>query len=178
MLFRSPCDACGNKIEELAILTGDQTYCANCFRCRNCKRKIENLRYARTSQGIFCMACHESLMARRRKKSREKQDRLALDMIPGLNKSLPVLPTRFSPEESLKQVSTAPPETNFRNRPSSSGFILAPEPPKASLRPRPLFFCTTYGSVADSAANFIQLLDGSYIFFFLFFFISVILYYV
>jgi len=64
------CNACGNKIEDLAILTGDQAFCAACFRCRNCKRKIENLRYARTSQGIFCMSCHESLMARRRKKSK------------------------------------------------------------------------------------------------------------
>src|SRR3954452_4939209 len=64
------CSACGNKIEDLAILTGDQAFCATCFRCRNCKRKIENLRYARTSHGIFCMSCHESLMARRRKKTR------------------------------------------------------------------------------------------------------------
>ena len=64
------CNACGNKIEDLAILTGDQAFCASCFKCRNCKRKIENLRYARTSQGIFCMACHESLMARRRKKAK------------------------------------------------------------------------------------------------------------
>lgn len=64
------CNACGNKIEDLAILTGDQAFCASCFRCRNCKRKIENLRYARTSQGIFCMSCHESLMARRRKKAK------------------------------------------------------------------------------------------------------------
>ena len=66
------CNACGNKIEDLAILTGDQAYCASCFKCRNCKRKIENLRYARTSQGIFCMTCHEALMARRRKKEAEK----------------------------------------------------------------------------------------------------------
>ncbi|KAJ5742837.1 hypothetical protein N7533_009939 [Penicillium manginii] len=44
------CNSCGNKIEDLAILTGDQAFCAQCFRCRNCKRKIENLRYARTSQ--------------------------------------------------------------------------------------------------------------------------------
>lgn len=63
------CSACGNKIEDLAILTGDQAFCATCFRCRNCKKKIENLKYARTSQGIFCMECHESLMQRRRKKS-------------------------------------------------------------------------------------------------------------
>lgn len=88
------CSACGNKIEDLAILTGDQAFCATCFRCRNCKRKIENLRYARTSQGIFCMSCHESLMARRRKKSRaaanaKKKD----DQSPMLvDKSLPALP--------------------------------------------------------------------------------------
>lgn len=64
------CSACGNKIEDLAILTGDQAFCAGCFRCRNCKRKIENLRYARTSQGIFCMSCHESIQARRRKRGK------------------------------------------------------------------------------------------------------------
>ncbi|KAI5814199.1 hypothetical protein BZA77DRAFT_250415 [Pyronema omphalodes] len=66
------CTACNQKIEDLAILTGDQAYCAGCFRCRNCKRKIENLKYARTSQGIFCMGCHETLMSRRKKSSRPK----------------------------------------------------------------------------------------------------------
>jgi hypothetical protein len=60
--------ACGSKIEDLAILTGDQAYCAKCFKCRNCKKKIESLRYARTSQGIFCMSCHKALIARRKKK--------------------------------------------------------------------------------------------------------------
>ena len=69
------CSACGNKIEDLAILTGDQAFCATCFRCRNCKKKIENLKYARTSQGIFCMDCHESLMQRRRKKSAKNSER-------------------------------------------------------------------------------------------------------
>ena len=84
------CSNCGDKIEDLAILTGDQTFCANCFKCRNCKRKIENLRYARTSQGIFCMDCHEALMARRRKKSskstRSKSANTAQD------KALPAIP--------------------------------------------------------------------------------------
>ncbi|KAJ5894012.1 hypothetical protein N7495_005703 [Penicillium taxi] len=84
------CNSCGNKIEDLAILTGDQAFCAQCFRCRNCKKKIENLRYARTSQGIFCMDCHESLMQRRRKKKSAAKK-------PGgpgfkLDKSLPSLP--------------------------------------------------------------------------------------
>jgi Rho-type GTPase-activating protein 1/2 len=94
------CSACGNKIEDLAILTGDQAFCATCFRCRNCKRKIENLRYARTSQGIFCMSCHESLMARRRKKSKaaaqaKAREKEGSPMV--VDKSLPALPPNAIP---------------------------------------------------------------------------------
>lgn len=63
------CSACQNKIEDLAILSGDQALCQRCFKCRNCKKEIQNLKYTRTSQGIFCMDCHESLMERRRKKT-------------------------------------------------------------------------------------------------------------
>lgn len=95
------CSACGNKIEDLAILTGDQAYCATCFRCRNCKKKIENLKYARTSQGIFCMDCHESLMQRRRKKSSKgDRHRHRHHQIANNNKSLPSLPPNalFSPD--------------------------------------------------------------------------------
>ncbi|KAJ5637462.1 hypothetical protein N7490_007341 [Penicillium lividum] len=97
------CYSCGNKIEDLAILTGDQAFCAQCFRCRNCKRKIENLRYARTSQGIFCMDCHESLMQRRRKKKAT-----AASKRPGgpgfkLDKSLPSLPPSFEDTRSLEE---------------------------------------------------------------------------
>ncbi|KAH8804826.1 hypothetical protein F5884DRAFT_428138 [Xylogone sp. PMI_703] len=106
------CSACGNKIEDLAILTGDQAFCATCFRCRNCKRKIENLRYARTSQGIFCMSCHESLMARRRKKSRAAaQQKAKKDEQSHMlsEKSLPALPPSaldepFSPEREAPDV--------------------------------------------------------------------------
>ncbi|KAF7868543.1 hypothetical protein EAF04_005074 [Stromatinia cepivora] len=119
------CSACNNKIEDLAILTGDQAFCATCFRCRNCKRKIENLRYARTSQGIFCMNCHESLMARRRKKSRaaanaKKKD----DQSPMLvDKSLPALPpnavpqSAFSPEREISDPHNADNPTELSPRP-------------------------------------------------------------
>ncbi len=93
------CSACGNKIEDLAILTGDQAFCATCFRCRSCKKKIENLKYARTSQGIFCMECHESLMQRRRKKTAKGGAHRHKHHVPPasgntmlLDKSLPSLP--------------------------------------------------------------------------------------
>ncbi|KAL5361782.1 hypothetical protein BJX96DRAFT_152798 [Aspergillus floccosus] len=90
------CSSCGNKIEDLAILTGEQAFCAQCFRCRNCKKKIENLRYARTSQGIFCMDCHESLMQRRRKRNRGVAAKKQTTSNIKLDKSLPSLP----PEEA------------------------------------------------------------------------------
>jgi len=71
------CYECGKKIEDHAILTGDKAYCLKCFRCRRCKQKIEDLRYAKTpSQGIFCMRCHEILIAKRearREKMKEKE---------------------------------------------------------------------------------------------------------
>lgn len=104
------CSACGNKIEDLAILTGDQAYCAGCFRCRNCKRKIENLRYARTTQGMFCMECHDGLMARRRKKTKvaaaaSSRTKSTSGQGAMLDKSLPKLPpsepvprSAFSPD--------------------------------------------------------------------------------
>lgn len=61
------CKQCNKKIDDLAILTGDQAYCLLCFQCRVCKLKIEDLRYARTSKGLFCMTCHQKLIAKKRK---------------------------------------------------------------------------------------------------------------
>ncbi|KID92099.1 Rho GTPase-activating protein domain protein [Metarhizium guizhouense ARSEF 977] len=130
------CSACGNKIEDLAILTGDQAFCATCFRCRNCKRKIENLRYARTSQGIFCMGCHETLMARRRKKSKaasaaKSRDKENSPMI--TEKSLPALPPSAIPPNAFSndrvdpdsdtptELSPRPRGTHRHNESSSRG---------------------------------------------------------
>ncbi|KAM3065541.1 Rho-type gtpase-activating protein [Clarireedia jacksonii] len=134
------CSACNNKIEDLAILTGDQAFCATCFRCRNCKRKIENLRYARTSQGIFCMTCHESLMARRRKKSRaaanaKKKD----DQSPMLvDKSLPALPPNAVPSSTFSPERESPDPLNGDN------------PTELSPRPRPTYNPTDSSSRSSS----------------------------
>ncbi|RFU72011.1 rho gtpase activator rga [Trichoderma arundinaceum] len=126
------CSACGNKIEDLAILTGDQAFCSTCFRCRNCKRKIENLRYARTSQGIFCMDCYETLMARRRKKSKaaaaaKAREKEQPPMVP--EKSLPALPPGAIPNNAFSNDRVDPdgptelsprPRTGHRHNESSA----------------------------------------------------------
>lgn len=116
------CSACGNKIEDLAILTGDQAFCASCFRCRSCKKKIENLRYARTSQGIFCMECHEGLMARRRKKSGKgsssRQKQLSNSNAMLLDKSLPSLPPSAALQSAFLPDHETPPSETYSDTPT------------------------------------------------------------
>ena len=118
------CSVCNNKIEDLAILTGDQAFCATCFKCRNCKKKIENLKYARTSQGIFCMECHESLMQRRRKKSQKNASNRHkhLQQPPNntmlLDKSLPSLPPSAVNQSTFSPDNESPPSESYSETPT------------------------------------------------------------
>ncbi|VEU20335.1 DEKNAAC101133 [Brettanomyces naardenensis] len=66
----------------MAILTGDSAYCADCFKCKSCKKPIEDLRYARTSKGLFCMSCHKILMDKKKKYERMKKARERRDKFP------------------------------------------------------------------------------------------------
>ncbi|KAK5829319.1 hypothetical protein F5H01DRAFT_271455, partial [Linnemannia elongata] len=49
------CNSCRRPILDEAIMTGDEAYHADCFRCIQCESKIEDLVFAKTSQGIYCM---------------------------------------------------------------------------------------------------------------------------
>lgn len=75
------CKQCGKKIDDLAILTGDQAYCLLCFKCRVCKNKIEDLRYARTSKGLFCMLCHEKLIAKKKRYDQKRRQLSQLEVL-------------------------------------------------------------------------------------------------
>ncbi|KAJ4300288.1 Rho-type gtpase-activating protein [Collariella sp. IMI 366227] len=157
------CSACGNKIEDLAILTGDQAFCATCFRCRNCKRKIENLRYARTSHGIFCMNCHESVMARRRKKSKaaaqaKQREKDTSPMV--VDKSLPALPPnaippntfsndRVTPEFDMPTELSPRPRAAYGRNESSSGSSSRPDRSPERSRDTP-----KESSLAPSTQNY------------------------
>ncbi|KAH3688128.1 hypothetical protein WICPIJ_000899 [Wickerhamomyces pijperi] len=87
------CNACGKKIDDLAILTGDQAYCSSCFCCRNCKNRIQDLRYARTTKGLFCMTCHEKLLERK-KRAEEIKKLQRLSKHAADHKSLPSIPDK------------------------------------------------------------------------------------
>lgn len=55
-------------------MTGDDSYHAACFTCRSCKNRIDELVFAKTSQGFYCMKCHNERVARsRRHMAKHKQ---------------------------------------------------------------------------------------------------------
>ncbi|KAJ7209503.1 signal transducer, partial [Mycena pura] len=69
------CNVCHNPILDEAIMTGDDSYHAHCFKCKVCKNRIEELVFAKTSQGIYCMKCHNERMIKIRKHTQKKAER-------------------------------------------------------------------------------------------------------
>ncbi|QRV79292.1 Rho-type GTPase-activating protein 4 [Ceratobasidium sp. AG-Ba] len=109
------CHVCHNPILDEAIMTGDDSYHAACFKCRSCSRRIEELVFAKTSQGIYCMSCHNDRVARSRrhaeqkKRSRtrsRKEDSHAPS--PAAQSPTPSLPSRRHPTEPNQTSSPAP----------------------------------------------------------------------
>ncbi|SCU79879.1 LADA_0B03774g1_1 [Lachancea dasiensis] len=90
------CKNCGKKIDDLAIIlaSSNEAYCQDCFKCCKCGCKIEDLRYAKTKRGLFCIGCHERLLEKRKNYEERKRR---------LKKQLPLIP----PNGSNSDVDTA-----------------------------------------------------------------------
>jgi hypothetical protein len=56
-------------------MTGDDSYHAHCFKCKVCKTRIDELVFAKTSQGIYCMNCHNERMAKIRRHAQKKREK-------------------------------------------------------------------------------------------------------
>ena len=56
-------------------MTGDESYHAACFTCKTCARHIGELVFAKTTQGIYCMACHNERVARSRRHAEQRRNR-------------------------------------------------------------------------------------------------------
>ena len=54
-------------------MTGDESYHAACFTCKTCGRHIGELVFAKTSQGIYCMSCHNERVARSRRHAEQRR---------------------------------------------------------------------------------------------------------
>src|SRR6266852_1308531 len=69
------CSVCHQPILDEAIMTGDDSYHAHCFKCRSCHNRIDELMFAKTSYGIYCMKCHNQRVARSRRHAQKQKER-------------------------------------------------------------------------------------------------------
>ncbi|KAJ7616747.1 hypothetical protein B0H17DRAFT_662612 [Mycena rosella] len=69
------CTVCRDPILDEAIMTGDDSYHVRCFKCRVCMNQIDELVFAKTSQGIYCMQCHNERMIKIRRHNQKKAER-------------------------------------------------------------------------------------------------------
>ena len=135
------CKSCGKKIDDLAIIlaSSNEAYCSDCFKCCKCGEKINDLRYAKTKKGLFCISCHERLLAKR-KYHEEKKRRL--------RKQLPTVPVPQSLPQSLEneidsfgftldsdQYSSVSPSDQLRSRSISKDHDLGEDNPKSITAP-------------------------------------------
>ncbi|KAI8578378.1 hypothetical protein K450DRAFT_247604 [Umbelopsis ramanniana AG] len=85
------CHVCHQTIRDEAIMTGEEAYHADCFRCVQCGNKIEDLVFTQTSKGIFCTACHE-IRKQLKLKRKEDKSRKTTSAEYAMNKQLPQIP--------------------------------------------------------------------------------------
>lgn len=125
------CKSCGKKIDDLAIIlsSSNEAYCSECFKCCKCGDNIKDLRYAKTKRGLFCIHCHEKLLAKR-KYYEEKKRRLKKDLpeVPTADHTIPlVIPEKssrrpLSPAKGQGQFSQSPPKSMIK---SNSGSVIS-----------------------------------------------------
>ncbi|CCK68850.1 GTPase-activating protein RGA1 KNAG_0B04150 [Huiozyma naganishii CBS 8797] len=111
------CKSCGKKINDLAIIlsSSNEAYCSDCFVCCKCGDNIKDLRYAKTKRGLFCLTCHEKLLAKR--KHHEEKKRLLRQ------KTLPGIPTAAKKIETVTES-----ESRLRSRPEPPSLLQLPQP--------------------------------------------------
>ncbi|PWN48569.1 RhoGAP-domain-containing protein [Violaceomyces palustris] len=110
------CQMCGGAIMEEAIMTGDESYHASCFNCRSCHSRIEELVFAKTSQGIYCMACHNERVARSRRNAEHKRAKAKREKeMLGLNAARDGEQSRLTPTEGPSRSRSPGPNSPVSN---------------------------------------------------------------
>lgn len=120
------------KIDDLAIIlsSSNEAYCSDCFKCCKCHENIQDLRYAKTKKGLFCLHCHEKLLAKRRtydEKKRKLLEKKNLPKIPQItdddveSPSLnPIMKSRQTDDDMKKSSSSLEIPKRSVNRPRSA----------------------------------------------------------
>ncbi|KAJ1734761.1 Rho-type gtpase-activating protein [Coemansia biformis] len=82
------CSLCKKPIFDEAIVTVEGTYHSECFRCTNCKKRIQGKSFAKTSQGvIYCVRCYAERRERKKAARRRREHQIVEEKV------LPKLPS-------------------------------------------------------------------------------------
>ncbi|KAJ1978142.1 Rho-type gtpase-activating protein [Dimargaris xerosporica] len=119
------CSICQRSILDEAIVTGDDSYHFECFRCSVCHNQIQGSCFAKTTQGIFCMTCFRERKARKKAARKKARDGLQTE------KSLPAIPVDPTsvaphPNSAIEEARQKLEANSYR--PPASGVALAPKP--------------------------------------------------
>ncbi|KAI0329698.1 RhoGAP-domain-containing protein [Cubamyces sp. BRFM 1775] len=138
------CNVCKQPILDEAIMTGDDSYHAHCFKCKVCKNRIDELVFAKTRQGIYCMNCHNERVARsRRHQARKQEERERAAQAAAASRSGSVNGRQGDSRDS--QNGRPPATTNVnQGRPSSQANSAEASSPDAS---------SPYGGLSRSGSN-------------------------
>ncbi|OMJ15276.1 Rho-type GTPase-activating protein 1, partial [Smittium culicis] len=108
------CSLCKKQIFDEAIVTAEGTYHSECFRCGQCKNKIQGKSFAKTNAGIiYCVPCYTV------RKERKKISQLKQLEKNKRKKDLPKLPEN-EPTESNTPAKNPEIKTTFDNKTSIS----------------------------------------------------------
>ncbi|KAH9440544.1 hypothetical protein MJO28_016246 [Puccinia striiformis f. sp. tritici] len=132
------CSVCKLPISNEAIVTGEESYHADCFRCRSCSNRIEELIFAKTSQGIYCMTCHNERVTRSRRHAEAKRNKSSNANPSGSKKDRERDKDRNPSSSAAAAAAGANSSSNNRSKSktsqSSTGAQKSPQPPGSSTQ--------------------------------------------
>ncbi|RXW13226.1 hypothetical protein EST38_g12624 [Candolleomyces aberdarensis] len=132
------CNVCKQPILDEAIMAGDDSYHAHCFKCKVCKNRIDELVFAKTSNGIYCMKCHNERMIKIRKHSQKKAERERAQGGSGSSKSRERVARDYHRENTVRP----PPLT------AQCQYLSCRQAP-----PSPAYDASTHGSAKPAASQ-------------------------
>ncbi|KAJ1957954.1 Rho-type gtpase-activating protein, partial [Dipsacomyces acuminosporus] len=118
------CSLCKKPIFDEAIVTVEGTYHSECFRCTNCKQRIQGKSFAKTSQGvIYCVNCYADRREKKKAAKRRREHQVLEE------KALPQLPVDSPSELPAKDGPSFPSPLNVR---ATGGDVASPIPGSAA----------------------------------------------
>ncbi|KAF8970451.1 hypothetical protein BDZ97DRAFT_1791486 [Flammula alnicola] len=69
------CNICQLAISEKVIYVGDHSYYhPECFKCKKCSRTLDEEKFAKSRQSLYCKDCHDKRIAKMKKRMEKKAE--------------------------------------------------------------------------------------------------------